>query len=206
MEQILPEKAGVVLEVGCGEGRVTRSLRELSDAVVGLDSSPSLIAYAVEADDVSDYVLGDATELPFRKDSFDTVVAYNSLMDLNDMPRGVAEAARVLKKGGRFCVCIVHPIRDAGRFTTDEDDAPFALSDYFESRRYEDRFQRDGLEMTFTSWRYPLRDYADALEAAGFLIERIKEPQPDPAKGPELKRAPRIPMFLFLRALKRDSA
>lgn len=199
---IVPQAPGTVLEIGCGEGRVTRSLAKRSDAVVGIDTSPTLVADALAADNDSSYVVGDATMLPFRNESFDTVVAYNSLMDLNDMPHGIAEARRVLKGGGRFCVCIVHPLRDAGQFMTDEVDAPFALSNYFESRRYEDSFERDGLQMTFTSWRYPLGDYADALERAGLLIERIKEPLPDPSKKPELKRAQRIPMFLFLRALR----
>ncbi len=144
----------------------------------------------------------DASQLPFRSDSFDTVVAYNSLMDLNDMPQGIAEASRVLKTGGRFCVCVVHPIQGAGAFTSDEDDASFEVTNYLESRHYEDHFERDGLEMTFSSWRYPLAQYIDSFEEAGLLIERLKEPLPNLSRKPDLKRLERIPMFLFLRALK----
>ena len=118
------------------------------------------------------------------------------------MPQGIVEASRVLKAGGRLCVCIVHPIRDAGRFTSEASNASFELSNYLESRRYDDHFERNGLEMTFSSWRYPLVAYADALERAGLLIERLKEPPPDPSKKPDLVRGKRIPMFLFLRALK----
>jgi len=49
----------------------------------------------------------DAMALPFTDESFDTVVSYNSLMDLNDMKEGVLQAARVLKPAGRFCICII---------------------------------------------------------------------------------------------------
>ena len=44
---------------------------------------------------------------------------------------------------------------------------------------------------------FPLEDYAGALEAAGLLIEAIREPA-DPAGG----RWARVPMFLMWRAVK----
>lgn len=199
---IVPPDPGTVLEIGCGEGRVTRALAKRSDAAFAIDTSPTLLADAIEADTHSRYVLGDATMLPFRAESFDTVVAYNSLMDLNDMAQGIAEAARVLKHDGRFCVCVLHPLQDAGRFASDDGGATFILADYLQARRYEERFERNGLEMTFSSWHYPLADYSRALESAGLLIERLEEPLPDLSKKPDLTRAQRIPMFLFLRAVK----
>jgi hypothetical protein len=57
--------------------------------------------------------------------------------------------------------------------------------------------------MTFTSWRCSLEGYARALEDAGFLIERVREPLPDrEATGPHRERSRRVPMFLFIRAVK----
>jgi ubiquinone/menaquinone biosynthesis C-methylase UbiE len=40
--------------------------------------------------------------------SADLVVAYNSLMDVDDMPTTVREAARILRPGGRLRVCVTH--------------------------------------------------------------------------------------------------
>lgn len=53
------------LEVGCGEGRVSRDLRGRGYDVVGLDSSETLLAAARETDPAGEYVLGQAETLPF---------------------------------------------------------------------------------------------------------------------------------------------
>jgi SAM-dependent methyltransferase len=196
-----------VLEVGCGEGRVARELTDRSWEVVALDTSPAMIRSARGADDRPTYILGDGTALPFDDGSFGTVVAVNSLMNVNDMPGAVAEIGRVLKPEGRFCVWVIHPMRDAGEFVDWDADSPFVVpGSYMESRIKEDHLERDGVEMTFTDWRYPLQDYARAFEEAGLLIERLREPLPDPDARPNRrgwKRSERVPMFLFLRAVKR---
>lgn len=203
-EEVVPEQPGVVLDVGCGEGRVARALKDRSASLVALDSSPTLVSEAKALDSRSFYVIGDGTKLPFASESFDTVVAYNSLMDLNDLHAGVSEAARVLRTSGSFCVCILHPVGDIGHFASDEEDAPFLIDNYYEAQRYEQRHDRAGLTMTFNSWHHPLGDYTDALQTAGLLIDRLTEPLPDyDALGRrQWTRAERIPMFLFLRAVK----
>jgi SAM-dependent methyltransferase len=61
--------------------------------------------------------------------SFDVVIAYNSLMDVDDMPGVVREAGRVLEPGGRFCICVTHPFFDAGEWESPEPDARNALED-----------------------------------------------------------------------------
>ena len=112
--QLLPPPRRATLEIGCGEGRVCRDLRDRGHTVTGLDAAPTLVAAAVAADAQSTYLVGAAENLPFPDRSFDLVVAYNSLMDVDDMPGAVAEAARVLDRGGRFCICVTHPFRDSG--------------------------------------------------------------------------------------------
>jgi SAM-dependent methyltransferase len=205
-DNVGPSSGDRALEIGCGEGRVTRDLLRRGHAVVAIDSSPTVVFSAREVSSAAHYVLADATHLPFLSETFDSVVAYNSLQDVNEMPAAVDEASRVLRPTGSLCICIVHPLRDAGRFKTDDDDAEFIIStSYFERRIYEETFQRDGLEMTFTSWRYPFEDYSRAFEDAGLLIERVREPLPNAeatARQPRWKRSERVPMFLFVRAIK----
>jgi SAM-dependent methyltransferase len=204
--ELVPQPGRATLEIGCGEGRVTRDLASRGHRVTAVDASPTLLAAAQEALPEAEYVLADAADLPFGDDSFDLVVSYNSLIDIQDMPGAVREAARVLSKGGRFCICVTHPLVDSGRFQAREGDAPFVITgSYLHSRRVDLRVERDdGLEMTFHGWSYPLQDYARAIEDARFAIEALREPrQRDDlvAADPAEKRWQRIPAFLYIRAI-----
>ncbi len=204
--EIVPPPSRATLEIGCGEGRVARELRDRGHRVTAIDASPTLLGLAREADPDGDYVLADAAELPFAGGAFDVVVAHNSLMDFDDVPRSVAEAARVLEPGGTFAISVVHPLTDAGRLESRDADAAFIITgSYFGRRRVEEHVARDGLEITFHGWSHPLETYARALEEAGFVVTRIREPampesevEADPGEGRWL----RLPNFLHLRARK----
>jgi SAM-dependent methyltransferase len=195
--ELLPPPGRAALDVGCGEGRGCRELHTRAYEITGLDASPTLVEAAREADPEGSYVVGVSEALPFDDGAFDLVVAYNSLMDVEDMPRAVAEVARVLEPGGRFCACVTHPFRDAGAYTSRNDGAPFVVEgSYFEERSYEFTATRPGLTFTFASRTYPLEAYTGALEAAGLLVEAIREPV-----GFD-DRDRRMPQFLHWRAVR----
>ncbi|MBD0329841.1 MAG: methyltransferase domain-containing protein [Thermoleophilia bacterium] len=197
--EIVPPPGRRTLEVGCGEGRVARDLRARGHDVVAVDAVPRLVEAARDADPDGEYLVADATQLPFADAGFDLVVAHNTLMDVEDMPAAVGEAARVLERGGRIAVRVTHPLSDAGRFASGDPDAPFVIhGSYFGRRRFEATVERAGLTMTFSYWTYPLEDYVGALAAAGLLVERLREPRP----ALERSRRQRIPNFLDLRAVK----
>jgi SAM-dependent methyltransferase len=205
---LLPPPGRRTLDLGCGEGRVARDLAALGHRVTGIDTSPSLIAAAREADASRDYVVGDASSLPFADGSFDVVVAYNSLMDFDDMPGAVRETARVLERGGRFCLAIVHPVNSAGSFSDDTSVSAFVIEgSYLGEHLYADVLEREGLRMSFHSIHRPLETYSRALENAGLLVEALREPAAPPeASGnwavPNVERWRRVPVFLWLRAVK----
>lgn len=201
-DRVVPVPAGRCLEIGCGEGRVTRDLAARGHHVIGVDSSRTLLRYAAEADPAGTYALADSPTLPFPDVSFDLVVAYNTLQVVADMTGTVREAARVLVPGGHFCVCVSHPLADVGSFVDATPDAAFAIrEDYFARRRVDDTVERGGLEMTFRGWTYSLEDYATALEAVSLTIETMSEPRPIGAPDRYARRN-RVPMFLSLRAAK----
>ena len=200
--ELVPPPGRATLEIGCGEGRVARDLTTRGHRVTAIDSAPTLLAAARAADPDGHYLLADGADLPVDDASFDLVVAYNSLMDVQDMPGTVAEAARMLESGGRLCACVTHPLMDAGRFETRDPDAPFVIEgteSYFGRRRYEGTFAHDGLEMTFRGWCYPLEDYFRAFEPAGLQVEALREPV---ALEDEDPRHARVPLFLLVRALR----
>jgi SAM-dependent methyltransferase len=70
---LLPALRGLTLDVGCGEGRVARALKERGYRVVGVESSRALVTAAQEADPSFDVHLADAAQMPFPDDHFDLV-------------------------------------------------------------------------------------------------------------------------------------
>ena len=96
-------------------------------------------------------------------------------------------------------------MNDAGGFPTDDPERGSVVDSYFGKRPVDVVEERDGISMRFRGWAYPLEAYARALESAGFLIEKIREPAaPDAAVAQRAAYArwQRVPMFLQIRAVK----
>jgi ubiquinone/menaquinone biosynthesis C-methylase UbiE len=195
----VPAPGRMTIDVGCGEGRVTRDLRALGHRVVGIDAAPSMVAAAREADPGGEYLLASGTDLPFEDGAADLAVAFMTLMDMDDMPSGLREIARVLVSGGKLIAPVTHPLNSAGLFSPRDGDetAPFVVQTYRKQRRTEDSFLRNGLEMTFHSIHFTLEDYSRAFEDAGLQITRLRELYDE-----QNPRWSRVPLFLRFEAVK----
>jgi SAM-dependent methyltransferase len=202
--ELLPRPGRLTLDVGCGEGRLARDLKERGHSVRAFDASPALVEAARSADPSLDVAKADAGALPLEDGASDLVVSFMVLMNVDDLGSVVSEAARVLEPGGHFCIAITHPINTAGEFEAREPDSPFVIREsYFEPHRNDLRAERGGLTMTFVDLHRPLQAYAEALEQSGFLIERIREIGDDeePPQRESQLRWRRLPLFLHLRAV-----
>ena len=93
-----------VIDVGCGDGWLTRWLAKAGAHVTGIEVSPRQLAKARAIEPVADetYMTGIAEDLPLRNRSADIVIFYNSFhhVDALGQPWALKEAARVLKHGG----------------------------------------------------------------------------------------------------------
>ncbi len=203
--ELLPPPGRLTIDVGCGEGRLPRILRERGHAVVGVDASLTLVARAAGLGS-KQYVVADAAQLPIRGSSADLVVSYMSLHDIDDLAATIAEIGRVLIAGGRFCFSIVHPINSAGAYTERTAEAPFVIDgSYLAARRNQYFTDRGGIPMTFHSEHRPLTRYFEAMKGAGLLVEQLQEPPIDDSflvEDPSEVRWRRIPLYLFVSAVK----
>jgi SAM-dependent methyltransferase len=68
--ELLPPPGRATLDLGCSEGRLSRRLSPLGYRVVGIDTSPTLVRLAREADPAGDYRVVDAAALPLDDASF----------------------------------------------------------------------------------------------------------------------------------------
>jgi SAM-dependent methyltransferase len=118
-----------VLDVGSGLGLLAREMAAevgAGGSVDGIDPSESMLALArgrrpAEGSAEMRFVAGDACGLPFTGETFDAAVATQVYEYVQDLPRALGEAFRVLRPGGRLLVLdtdwgsIVWHSRDAER-------------------------------------------------------------------------------------------
>ncbi|MFD9891307.1 class I SAM-dependent methyltransferase [Amycolatopsis sp. NPDC059027] len=193
LTEYLGTGSGDALDVGCGEGRVSRVLTSRGYTVTAVDPVAELLSAAEEARSAQDYVVASAGELPFEDGRFALVVSYNMLMDVADVPAAVKEMKRVLREDGTLFVSVVHPLADL-ELVKDQ-------VTYFDRRRFETKVEDRGLTMKFAGWAQPLEAYAGALESAGLAITSVKEPAADIRDGRQhLEHWARFPLFLWLKA------
>ncbi|HYS55589.1 MAG TPA: class I SAM-dependent methyltransferase [Thermoanaerobaculia bacterium] len=193
-----------VLDLGCGEGGYGRVLARRGGTVVGVDSSPSLVAVAQqrasEAGIAVQYFCANATALtPIASASFDVVVAAMLLMNVDDYPAAVAESWRVLRPGGRLVMSITHPCFSAP-VSKWVDTEYFAVDRYFDRVMREDYITAQFRKPVLRRHR-PLEDFMRPLLQRGFVLHSFDEPdgtKPDTQKTPRMARLQRIPYFLLM--------
>lgn len=101
-----------VLDVGCGDGFLTRAVADMvpDGRVVGVDASPRMIATAHACGEPTAsgpwFVRADARRLPFAE-YFDAVVSFNALHWVPEQRQALSQIASVLRPGGRVLIQVV---------------------------------------------------------------------------------------------------
>ena len=149
-----------VLDLGSGSGTdVFCAALQVgpSGHVVGVDFTDEQIAKAKRLRDRdgfsrADFVEASIDDLPFENGSFDAVIS-NGVVNLSPVkPRVFAEAARVLRPGGRL-----------------------AIADIVSGRALKERTRRNvELWAACIAGAIPRQSYLDTLEAAGFRITDVR--------------------------------
>ena len=110
---LLPPVAGArVLDLACGQGRMSRYLARRGADVLGVDVSAAMLSKARAAGPAGiTYLRADVTGAPTWWDGrpFDGCTCELALMDIDDLAGALATVAAVLRPGGWFVASIVHP-------------------------------------------------------------------------------------------------
>ncbi|MFD6199637.1 class I SAM-dependent methyltransferase [Mycobacteriaceae bacterium NPDC060252] len=166
-----PLTGRAVLDVGCGSGAQCAWLLDEGAHVTGLDLSPMMIEQARRrCGSRANLLVADMAEpLPLEPQSFDGVTCSLALHYLRDWQVPLASFARVLRPGGWAVISLDHPF---GAPLPDQRDG------YFQRQLVSDTWNKADVEVTQHFWRRPLAQVVDAFAEAGFVVERIVEPQP----------------------------
>ncbi|MEI8239155.1 MAG: class I SAM-dependent methyltransferase [Actinomycetota bacterium] len=212
-EQILPlaareiEGARRLLDVGCGDGQVSRLAAKLGAEVHAVDPTWNCVSVAHERGSAS-FSQAGAAQLPFADGTFDTVVACLVFEHIRDVDDAIAEVARVLQPGGRFCFFLNHPLLQTPNSGWIDDQFLDPPEQYWRIGPYliEDETIEEVEKDVFIPFIHrPLSRYINTLAANGLLLERMEEPSPPAgflAKAAEYVAASTIPRLLYLRTRK----
>ena len=185
-----------VLDAGCGPGFYAEELIRRGAVVTGFDASSEMVRLArtrlgaavdLRVSDLNDPLtwLADA--------SHDLALMALVLHHVDNRASALSELHRVLRPGGRLVLSTTHPMRDWR----------FHGGSYFDVAVVEETWQDD---WQVRYWRQPLERWCAESADAGFLIERLVEPQPIPAMAEthphEYEKLSNEPGFVAFRLLK----
>jgi SAM-dependent methyltransferase len=201
MLALLPPVAGKrVLDAGCGPGSYAEWLVKHGADVVGIDVSPKMIRLAKKRLGKSvDLYLADLEKpLDFLESgTFDIVFCPLVLDYIEGWGPVFDEFNRLLKGFGLLVFSTGHPLTSY--------EAHLETS-YFDTSFVEDPWTGFGTAVSVPSYRRPLSSMLNPLIGAGFMIERVLEPEPDEQMrltAPETyERLGGLPGFVCVRARK----
>jgi len=123
LEFVGPSQVSAYLDLGTGTGRILELVAPRASRAVGIDLNGEMLTLArarIERASLAHVQVrrGDLFELPYADDSFELITVHQVLHYLEDPSAAVAEAARVLKPGGRLVIADFAPhalefLRDA---------------------------------------------------------------------------------------------
>ena len=107
----LPPKGGSILDVGCGTGVHLDTYSRFECKLFGIDNSPSMLKLARERlGTKAELLQADATETPYKPNSFDLILCMLVLHEMDDEVRSrvLSEMKRLLKADGRVLLIDFH--------------------------------------------------------------------------------------------------
>jgi SAM-dependent methyltransferase len=159
-EYLSGREPGVALDAACGTGRFSEYLARCGHRVIGVDSSPDMLAYARQRVPDGEFHVGELDRLPLPDDSVDVIVCALALEHVPLEPV-LAEFARVLRPGGDLVISDVHhELITRGSAMTSRGPA--------------------GEAFIAPTYRHQLGDYLRAALSLGLQVRRCEEPRAVP--------------------------
>lgn len=149
--------AGVALDAACGTGRFADYLAAKGHRVLGVDSSPDMLAVARRRVPSAEFLLGGLDRLPVDDNAVDLVTCALALAHMPEVGPAMAEFARVLRPGGHLVI-------------SDVDNSLILRGVIVPA------LGPSGEPGVVPTFRHSPGDYVRAALSAGLVIRRFEEP------------------------------
>jgi SAM-dependent methyltransferase len=197
LQELIPGSlpGAVVLDAGCGSGAQSQWLLDQGADVIGVDLSPRMVQEAERrCAGRGRFLAADLAEpLPLEPGSLDGIVSSLALHYLADWSVPLRSFASALRPGGWAVISLDHPCGPR----------PHAQGGYYDTELASDKWRKADVEVIQHFWHRPLAAVFGAFADAGFMVDRIAEPQPSPEA---LRRFPEdlamvvgVPWFIVYR-------
>jgi SAM-dependent methyltransferase len=151
-----------LLDLGCGSGYLANYLGTGASLVAGADIDASSVSLASERPNVDSAVVGDATKLPYKSDTFDCILLGDVMEHFEEPLPLLQESSRVLHSNGELIISV-----PAFRWLWGPHDEHNNHTDRYTMNRLSNTVSRAGftlMEHRYTNF-FPLPMY--------FLIQRV---------------------------------
>lgn len=169
-----------ILELGCGTGKNTGLLVQLSEQVYALDFSIGMLEQAkrkIQSGRVG-FAVADLTKpWPCRDGSVNLIVCNLVLEHVNDLSVIFAEAQRVLIPGGEFFISELHPFRQYGGTKAN--------------------FQRGQETIEIPAFVHHLSDFVEGASQNGLALQSVREWWHEADEN----KLPRLLTFIFEKSV-----
>jgi malonyl-CoA O-methyltransferase len=167
-----------IIEIGCGTGKNTSLLSQISNTVHAIDFSEGIIKKAKEkisAGNVKFSVANITQKWPCEDQSVAFITCNLVLEHIEDLSFIFSEACRSLAKNGRFFISELHPFRQ------------------YQGKKA--HFEKAGQLLEIQAFIHNISDFINAAKNNGFILNEMKEWW----HQEEQNQPPRIVSFMFVK-------
>lgn len=171
-------RGATVVELGAGAAQCSRWLTARGVQAIATDVSWGMLAASRSLDAATGIrtptLLADARSLPLPDRSADAVfTSFGAIPFVGDAERVHAEAARLLRPGGRWVCSVTHPVR--WMFPDDPTTTGMTVTrPYFDRRPY---VETDSGGVTYAEFHRTVGDHVRDVVSAGLELVDVVEPE-----------------------------
>jgi len=189
-----------VLDIGCGEGYLTRLVSSLKREAFGCDLSPEMIASAKKQNPNLNYWVQDIEKKNSNlKNSpkFKLIISNLVFTYLKDIDQALNNISQYLDSHSHLIIIIPHPCfyhQENYRWFMEENNKPYRIGKYFEEKTYIKEIS-NGITTHYI--HRTLQTYIKIFTRNQFQLIDFLEPQPQKITNNILKKVNQVPSIAF---------